>query len=245
MPLFKRMHEMTWDHVHEEIQLLAIDISTMLFETTAHVPTYRDYYQRHDQRPHYDYMKTVLKVLTWARPDAAGTTRWLLKSPQHLEQFPVLHETFPDATYVVTHRDPVSVICSMVTMLAYSARMNVAHPDPQIIGRAWAERLAVMLDHCLADRDALPTDQTIHVRFDDFMADDIAMVRRIYDLAGQPFDDGVRAAMDAFMATHERGRFGTVVYDFADFGLDPREWRERLRPYSDGFGILAEHRWGV
>ena len=35
MPLFKRMHEMTTDHVHEEIQLLAIDLSTMLFETMA------------------------------------------------------------------------------------------------------------------------------------------------------------------------------------------------------------------
>ncbi|HEX4161636.1 MAG TPA: sulfotransferase, partial [Acidimicrobiales bacterium] len=33
MPSFNRMHEMTVDHAHEEIQLLAIDFSTMLFET--------------------------------------------------------------------------------------------------------------------------------------------------------------------------------------------------------------------
>ncbi|HQF95312.1 MAG TPA: sulfotransferase, partial [Microthrixaceae bacterium] len=33
MPYFKRMHEMTPDHVHEEIQLLAIDFSSMFFET--------------------------------------------------------------------------------------------------------------------------------------------------------------------------------------------------------------------
>ena len=35
MPLFERMHEMTVDHVHEEIQLLAIDFSSMLMETVA------------------------------------------------------------------------------------------------------------------------------------------------------------------------------------------------------------------
>src|SRR5450631_3843401 len=35
MPHCKRMHEMTVDHVHEEIQLLAIDFSTMLFEPVA------------------------------------------------------------------------------------------------------------------------------------------------------------------------------------------------------------------
>ncbi|HMF05197.1 MAG TPA: sulfotransferase, partial [Acidimicrobiia bacterium] len=53
MPYFKRMHEMTVDHVHEEIQLLAIDFSTMLFETTAAMPSWRDYYLAHDQTPHY------------------------------------------------------------------------------------------------------------------------------------------------------------------------------------------------
>ena len=38
MPYFPLMHEMTTDHVHEEIQLLANDFSTMLMETLAHVP---------------------------------------------------------------------------------------------------------------------------------------------------------------------------------------------------------------
>ena len=38
MPLFPLMHEMTTDHIHEEIQLLAIDFSTMFFETLASVP---------------------------------------------------------------------------------------------------------------------------------------------------------------------------------------------------------------
>ena len=66
----------------------------------------------------------------------------------------------------------------------------------------------------------LPAGQTIDVRFDEFMADDVAMVERIYALAGQPFTAEARAAMEAFMADHPRGKFGGVVYDLADFGLD-------------------------
>src|SRR5437867_1350178 len=97
MPLFPRMHEMTTDHVHEEIQLLAMDFSTMLFETMAVVPTWRDYYRAADQTPVYGYLKTVLKALQWLR----GGTRWILKSPQHLEQFGPLMTAFPDATVVV------------------------------------------------------------------------------------------------------------------------------------------------
>ena len=72
MPLFKRMHEMTVDHVHEEIQLLAIDFSSMLFETMALMPTWRDYYLTHDQTPHYEYLKQVLQVLTWLRGGGGG-----------------------------------------------------------------------------------------------------------------------------------------------------------------------------
>ncbi|HEX6310838.1 MAG TPA: sulfotransferase [Acidimicrobiia bacterium] len=236
MPYFKRMHEMTVDHVHEEIQLLAIDFSTMLFETTAPMPAWRDYYLAHDQTPHYEYMRTVLKVLQWQR----GGERWVLKSPQHIEQFPALLATFPDATFVVTHRDPVAVITSVATMLAYTARVSQDPVDPVRVGRYWADRIERKLRSCVEDHDVLPADQTIDVHFSEFMADDIAMVERIYDVAGQPFTVSARNAMDDFMADHPRGKFGGVVYDLADFDLDREELRGRLRFYVERFGVVEE-----
>ncbi len=236
MPYFKRMHEMTVDHVHEEIQLLAIDFSTMLFETTAAMPTWRDYYLAHDQTPHYEYLRTVLKVLQWLR----GGERWVLKSPQHIEQFPALRATFPDATFVVTHRDPVSVTTSVATMITYTARLSHEHVDPKFIGGYWADRIERMLRSCADERDVLPADQSIDVHFDEFMADDVAMVERIYDLAGQPMTDAARAAMRSFMDDHPRGKFGGIIYDLADFGLEPSERRDALRFYTDRFDVTAE-----
>jgi len=236
MPLFKRMHDMYVDHVHEEIQLLAVDFSTMLFETMAEVPSWRDYYMASDQTPHYEYLKRVLKALTWLR----GGTRWVLKSPQHLEQFPVLRATFPDATFVVTHRDPVSICASLATMISYTARLRCTRIDPGMIGHYWAERLETMLRSCVRDRDVLPTDQSIDVRFNEFMADDVAMVERIYALADQPFTPEVRAAMDAFMVEHPRGVHGGLRYDLGQFGLDHGQLRETFRFYTDRFGIQLE-----
>lgn len=233
MPHFKRMHEMTVDHVHEEIQLLAIDFSTMLFETMAPLPTWRDAYLARDQTPSYEYLKRVLQVLTHLR----GGFRWVLKSPQHIEQFGPLAAVFPDATFVVTHRDPVAVTISMATMLAYSARMSFDRPDPARIGAYWSDRGERMLHACVRDRDLLPRDQTIDVRFDEFMADDVAMVEHIYAVAGQPFTADARAAMEAFMASHPRGRHGTVVYEPHVLGIDPDERRTALRFYADRFGV--------
>ena len=51
-----------------------------------------------------------------------------------------------------------------------------------------------MLATCVRDRDLLPASQSVDVRFGEFMADDISMVRRIYELAGQPRRPEVRAA---------------------------------------------------
>ncbi len=236
MPLFERMHAMTADHSHEEIQLLAIDFSSMLFETMALMPTWHDYYRSHDQTPHYEYLKTVLQVLTWLR----GGERWVLKSPQHCEQIPALLRVFPDATFAVTHRDPVSVTASVVTMLTYAARMSIEHPDPIEYGRYWSQRVEDLLRACERDRDLIPEGQAVDVRFHEFMADDFAMVERIYEVAGQPMTAAARSGMEAFLAANPRGKFGTVIYDLADFGIDADDRRRALRSYAERFGLEDE-----
>jgi hypothetical protein len=240
MPLFKRMHEMTLQHAHEEIQLLSIDFSSMLFETTAPMPTWRGFYASNDQAPVYAYLKRVLQALQWLR----GGERWILKSPQHMEQFGPLLRTFPDAIFAVTHRDPVSVTASGTTMLAYTARMTTDHPDPAAIASYWSDRIEEMLLACTRDRDLLPSGQTIDVHFDEFMADDVAMVERIHTLAGRPMSESSRMALKTFMDAHPRGRHGGVVYDLAELGIDPEERRKALGFYVDRFGVTLEDRAG-
>jgi hypothetical protein len=125
-------------------------------------------------------------------------------------------------------------------MISYSARMSQAAPDPLVIGRYWADRIEDKLGACVRDREALPTGQSIDVRVPEFMADDVAMVERIYDLAAQPMTAGVRHAMDAFMVEHPRGRHGGVIYDLADFGLDAAERYRALEFYIDRFDVEIE-----
>jgi hypothetical protein len=237
MPYFRRMFDIGSRHAHEEINLLAIDFSTMYFDTMAPMPTWREYYLAHDQRPHYAYMRTVLKALQFLR----GGDRWILKSPQHLEQFGPLIDTFPDATVLVTHRDPVSVIASMDTMLAYTARMHLDPVDPVRIGHHWADLLVGMLDRCMLDRHLLPAGQSLDIRFDEFMADDVGTVERIYGLADQPFDERARSAVSSYLDAHRRNRHGGLIYDLADFELEADDLRARTHAYIEHFGIALEH----
>jgi hypothetical protein len=231
MPHFALMHEMTTDHVHEEIQLLANDFSTMLFETLAHVPQWRDYYQAHDQTPHYQYLATQLKAMQFLR----GGDRWLLKSPQHLEQVPVLDRVFPDSIVVFTHRDPAPVARSMVAMITYSARMHRSPVPVAQIAAYWIDRLEQMLNALVRDRDTIGPDRSVDVRFDDFMADELGVAERVYALANEPFTDEVRAATGDYLAGHTRGRLGSVETSYEMFGLTEGDLRDRFAPYVERF----------
>jgi hypothetical protein len=231
MPHFPLMHEMTTEHVHEEIQLLANDVSTMLFETLAHVPRWRDYYLAHDQTSSYEHLQ--LKALQFLR----GGRRWLLKSPQHLEQLPVLDAVFPGVVVVCTHRDPVPVVLSMLAMLTYTARMHRSPVPVQEIAASWCDRLELMLNALVKDRDRLPPERSIDVRFDEFMADEWGTVERIYELAGEPLTDAARAAMVDYLDNHQRGRLGTIVTSAEMFGLDEHDLPSRFTRYRERFSV--------
>jgi hypothetical protein len=165
----------------------------------------------------------------------------VLHSPQHHAQLVPLLETFPDATIAITHRDPVSVIRSAITMLGYGDRMRRTRVDLEGLAAYWIDRVERLLGACVRDRDKLPAAQSIDVPFDEFMADDVGMVARIYEKAGLALTPEARAAFDAFVAENPRGKHGQVRYDLeGDFGLDPSQVRRRFDFYFERFPVRVE-----
>ena len=237
LPHFRAMHEMTVDHAHEEIDLLALDFSTMYLETPGPLRDWANAYKRTDQTPHYEYLTRVLRVLSFLR---GSGKRWVLKSPQHLEQLPVLRRAFPDATIVITHRDPLPIVASMATMWTYTARLAQERPDPIAYGAYTAERIGDLLAACVRDRAALDPARTIDVPFQNVRDDPDGAVERVYAKAAQPLSAASRAAIAEYTRTHPPGRHGRVLYELADFGLDARALRERFKPYTDRFAVPLE-----
>jgi hypothetical protein len=235
VPLLASMHPMEPDHIHEELELMGPDFASYNFEWISIIPKWRDHYYATDQTPHYEYMKTVLKILQWLR----GPRRWVLKCPQHLEQLPVLRAVFPDATMVITHRDPVAVIQSAITMMAYGQRLYRKRVEPEGLIRYWTDRIEHLLRACVRDRALWPESQSIDVPFDTFMADDVAMVEKILAKAGLPVTDATRSSLAAYMARHPRGKEGQVTYHLErDFGVSPDSLRRRFGFYFEAFDFM-------
>ena len=235
MPLLKNMHAMNPEHIHEEIELMDLDFSSYTLEWIANVPAWRDYYLAHDQSPHYAFLKRMLKVLR----HQAGPDQWILKSPQHLEQLMPLHQTFPDATIAVTHRDPVAVITSAVTMLAYGSRMRNPVLHLNELAHYWIDRVEQLLRACVRDLDELPEGQTIDVLFPEFMADDLAMVKRVYALAGIEMTPKAEQELADYLIANPRGKHGQILYDLeGDFGVSPDSLYDRFDFYYQRYPLL-------
>ncbi len=236
-PLLAAMHPMEPDHVHEENELMAPDFSNYNVEWVARAPRWRDRYLASDQTPHYAYMKTVLQILQWYRP----RERWVLKSPQHLEQLGPLLTTFPDAAVVVTHRDPVAVVQSTATMLTYGARTLYRSTRPEWYRDYWTDRIGRLIDESLRDRHLLAPSRTVDVLFHEYMADEMATIERVYERAGIELTDRARTEIEAHRAAHPRGKEGRMVYDLRrDFATTPEEVRARFVDYLDRFPVRIE-----
>ena len=237
MPLLRAMHDMTPEHIHEEIELMGMDFGSYDIEWIAHVPSWRDYYLSLDLKPQYAYLKKVLQALQWLR----GPSRWVLKSPQHLEQIGALDAVFPDAILAFTHRDPVCVIQSAITMLAYGDRMRCQEINLPRLADYWSDRIERLLRACVRDRDSIPAARSIDVLFHEFMADNFKTVSAIYQLAGLPMTAEARTWLEDFLRDNPRGKHGQVRYDLqGDFGIAPDELRERFAFYFEKFPVRAE-----
>lgn len=231
-PMTALMHDRPPSSIEEECELMDLDLCSYVLEWLARVPSWRDTYFGLDQYAHYAFLKRQLQVLTFLR----GPRRWVLKCPQHLEQLSPLLATFPDATIAFTLRDPVAVLQSAITMLAYGDRNRRVEVDADGLAAYWVDRIERLLRAAVRDADLIPADQRIDVEFGEFMRDDVAMASRILTMAGLDVGDDTRGQLEAYVAGNPRGRDGRIVYDLRrDFHLDPADLYDRYAFFFDAF----------
>jgi len=236
LPYLSAMHEMSPEHIHEDLELQAIDFTTYNIEWTARVPRWRDYYLSHDRLPHYQYLKRALKALQWQR----GPNRWLLKCPQHIENLSTLATVFPDLTIAITHRDPAAVLRSAVTAIAYGDRIRRHRIDLDETACYWTDRVEQMLRACVAERDALPGKASMDVLFHEYVQDELYTARQIYDLAGIIWTEDVDRSGRNFLRK-EKSRKTSVTYVLdAIPSLQAEAINERFRFYYDRFPVARE-----
>ncbi|MBK6737320.1 MAG: sulfotransferase [Haliea sp.] len=239
IPLFKRMHEMATDAPHEELTLCALGYRSFFFEGAFQVPKYRDWYANHSQVKGYAFLRQVLQMLEQEPAQGNKTSvarapgaRWILKSPQHVDQLEAILTVFPDARLILTHRDPARAVLSMITMILYTSRQVYRPRRLREEANAWVDRLEQMLRRSQQQAAAIPGDNVFHVAFDAFMENPEKTIERICEFAQIDLDPVSRQAIQRHLASSARDRHGRIDYRFESLGLDEAEIRARFDFYT-------------
>ena len=238
IPDFKSIHPMGARLPQECVAITQHEFASLVWHTTHRVPSYQTWLEAADHRPVYAAHRRWLQYLQWKVP----ARRWVLKSPGHLWTLDALLSVYPDACIVQTHRDPLRVIASLVSLICTLRSMASDDIDPHEIGADWTRRLADGLTRTMRvrERGLLPPAQVFDMRFAEFMRDEVAMVRRIYTHFGMQLSAEAESRMRRFLADNRVDKHGRHTYRLALGGLDEATERRRYAEYQERHGVPSE-----
>lgn len=207
--------------------LMALNMTSQTYLAFAKVPAYAEWLLNADLTETYLYEKRALKLLQYGEPERP----WRLKAPTHLLYLNALDNAFPDARFVMTHRDPADVLLSVCAVYADIMEKFTDDVDYRWIGelnlRSWGEGMR----RAIAFRESGNNDARFYdIHFKAMQRDPVGEVRGLYAWLGEDVSDQFAQNMAAWWAQNDE-RERVAKPDPAKFGLDPDEVRATFSNY--------------
>ena len=205
------------------------------FVSRYHAPSYSSWLAGCDMQPAYEMHRLVLQILQRRMPRRT----WVLKSPVHLHSLPTLLRIYPDARIVFTHRDPLTVLASVSSLIATLRWAHSDHVDPRSIGRYHLDLYTRALDELARSDAAGAFDMTrvTHCRYADLTRDPLDTIAPIHDDLDLEFSPESAAAVERRLRDNPADAHGRHRYALEDFAIDASDAKRGLARYGDHFGI--------
>jgi hypothetical protein len=202
--------------------LMALDFKSQSFQAYAEIPSYSGWLTDADLTSTYTYERRVLQLLQWGTP----TRPWRLKCPTHLLFLDQLDRVFPDARFVMTHRDPTEVMISVADVYGELRRMYSDHVDLASLGPLNVGQWSLGMQRALAFRDAGHDDRFFDMDFRTVQRTPLEEVCRLYEWLGEPVSPQFEAGMRRWWHENADSREQHAPQDPATYGID----LEKVRP---------------
>jgi hypothetical protein len=217
--------------------LMALDFKTHIFQAYAQIPSYSKWLMDADLTTTYLYERRVLKLLQWGFP----AKPWRLKCPNHLFFLDHFDNAFPDARFVMTHRDPAEVIPSVAHLYADLIGKLTDHIDLHYIGELHMFQWSLAIERALAFRDNGHGDRFYDIDFRAMQRDPIGAVRGLYAWLGEPVSPAFEAGMARWWAENAENREANVHPHPATYGLDVEDIRSTFADYKARTPTWTQH----
>ncbi|GAB3997782.1 sulfotransferase [Glycomyces albus] len=229
-PSWEVIHPIRVRQPEESIFILPHDTFQLALRTE--MPAYREWLTERDYLPDYEYLKQALQVLQHGREPK----RWILKHPGHLNHLDVIRKVFPDAKFVWTHRDPVTVMGSSCSLMETSWSLYQRRPDLRRIGKLTLELQAESIEKGRGSRLNLPTEAIVDVPYHRLNSDPHNEVPKLYEALGAKWTDKDAGNLETVLARPLPDR--RHEYGLSRYGLNAPQVEAAFGDYVrlvDGF----------
>jgi len=182
---------------------------------------------------HFSAISVMYRV-----PDYAPG-RWMLKSPGHSFGLDALRKVYPDARFVMIHRDPITVAASMLSLASSVLAVFSDSDRAAYVADYWPKALVTMADRIAGFRKQHGDAAFFAISYEDFAGNPVGVVRRLYAFLGRELTPPTEQRMRSFIADRPHGRFGRHVYRLSDFGVNAAQLHEQFREYCSWFSLPA------
>jgi hypothetical protein len=148
-----------------------------------------------------------------------------------------LDKVFPDARFVMTHRDVRSVLPSVADLHLELHKAFSNTVDPLAIGKDTSDFCELSMRRMIAFRDAGAESRFFDIYFAQFQADPYPSIEALYAFLGEEFSDKAHDAMEAWRQEKPLSEQGYTRTAPAVFGFDLPALHEKFRFYSERFGL--------
>ena len=233
VPEFMARHPMEAREPDEDLWLMELTFDAPVASHRLHLPNHRTWIADR-QRLAYTYMRSMLQYLQWQDGGSRGR-RWVLKSPMHIGQVALLHELFPEATFVQCHRDIHTVLGSYCSLIEVARGMNSDHVELSSLGPDFAAFWGGYTAQNLTARAEFPELKLIDVGYEAIRDDIHGVVDEIYSQAGLTVTPTARAAFEQYDGRRPSGHFGSHDYDPSRWAVSPELVAEHFGDYLNAF----------
>lgn len=189
-----------------------------------------------DPPAQYRLHKMMLQAIQHGRPKKP----WVLKG-FHAPRFPAFFDCYPDASVLYIHRDPVQSIASRIQMAADLTEGLTGSVDVEAQSRLHT-RLGRANFKAILGNPMIDDPRIYHVRYQDFVKDQIGVIRGFYDFSGYTLSADAEVAMRDYLAKNRGDRHGKFVYSTDLIDGDVNELHDEFAPYRERFGVDIEKR---
>ncbi len=239
LKILEGVHDFNVDEPEEDFPIFRMAFSAWVSTARFHIPEYGRWLATNGSGEAYAFHRRTIQHFNWQRrqrqPEFQG--QWLFKMPFHLMELEALIDTYPDALFIQTHREPSQLMGSWNSLVE---RVRSLSSEPFPAHEFGAEQLtfmSAMMDKAVHFRESHPEleHRWMDVNYIDLVENPLAVVRGIYKHFNWSFEQEAIDAMDNWLnrQAEQRRREKRHTYSLKDYGLTTEAVNAAFARYRD------------